>query len=85
MGANRYISEPHESDYSSTSTEAEAYPRDTTFSEQNTSLPQDMTFARSWIDKDYSNESSNPKVCLRGYGKVYHDQVRTTGIDSKRR
>ncbi|KAH9048475.1 Lecithin:cholesterol acyltransferase-domain-containing protein, partial [Lactarius hengduanensis] len=62
MGANRYISEPHESDYSSTSAEVEAYPRDATFSEQNTSLPQDMAFARSWIDKDYSNESSNPKI-----------------------
>lgn len=57
-----YISEPHESDYSSTSAEVEAYPRDATFSEQNTSLPQDMAFARSWIDKDYSNESSNPKI-----------------------
>ncbi|KAI9465682.1 phospholipid:diacylglycerol acyltransferase [Lactarius psammicola] len=56
-----YISEPHESDHS-TSTEAEAHPKDATFSEQNTSLPQDMTFARSWIDKDYSNESSNPKI-----------------------
>ncbi|KAI9441206.1 Lecithin:cholesterol/phospholipid:diacylglycerol acyltransferase, partial [Lactarius indigo] len=55
-----YISEPHESDYSST--EAEVCPRDATFSEQNTSLPQDMTFARSWIDKDYSNESSSPKI-----------------------
>ncbi|KAH9177808.1 phospholipid:diacylglycerol acyltransferase [Lactarius sanguifluus] len=57
-----YISEPHESDYSSTSAEVEAYPRDATFSEQNTSLPQDMAFARSWIDKDYSNERSNPKI-----------------------
>ncbi|KAH9060542.1 Lecithin:cholesterol acyltransferase-domain-containing protein [Lactarius vividus] len=57
-----YISEPHESDYSSTSAEVEAYPRDATLSEQNTSLPQEMAFARSWIDKDYSNESSNPKI-----------------------
>ncbi|KAH8996300.1 LACT-domain-containing protein [Lactarius akahatsu] len=62
MGANRYNSEPHESDYGSTSADVEAYPRDATFSEQNTSLPQDMAFARSWIDKDYTSESSNPKI-----------------------
>jgi hypothetical protein len=80
MGANRYISEPHES-YSNTSTKAEAYPKD---SERNT---REMTygFARSWIDKDYSNENFNPKVCFRSYGKVYPDHVRTTGLDSKRR
>lgn len=65
MGANRYISEPHESDDSNTSTEAEAYPSDATFSEQNKSLPQDVRFARSWIDKGYTNELLDPKVCLR--------------------
>jgi len=70
-----YISEPHESDDSNTSTETEAYPKDATFSEQK-SLPQDVRFARSWIDKGYTNELLDPKVCLRSYGKFYHDPVR---------
>ncbi len=58
---NRYISEPYESDHSNT-TEAGAPPEDATVSRINTSLPQDMPFARSWIDKDYTNERTNPKV-----------------------
>ncbi|KAF8273417.1 Lecithin:cholesterol acyltransferase-domain-containing protein [Lactarius quietus] len=57
-----YISEPHESEYSNTSTKAEAYPKDATFSGQITTLPQDVRFARSWIDKDYTNDLSNPKI-----------------------
>lgn len=73
--ANRYISEPHESDDSNTA-EVEAEPEDANFSEQNKSLPQDVRFARSWIDKGYTNELLDPKVRLRSYGKVYHDPVR---------
>lgn len=69
MGVNRYISEPHESDHSNVSNEAET-PKEATFSEHNASLPQDMKFARSWIDKDYTNELLDPKVCLHSYGKV---------------
>ena len=66
-GVNRYISEPHDSDYNNPSIEAEAHPNNATFSEQNTNLPQDVVFARSWIDKDYTNELLQPKVCLRNY------------------
>jgi hypothetical protein len=69
MGVNRYISEPHESDHSNASTEAEAAPKEATVPEHSTSLPQDMRFARSWIDKDYTNELLDPKVCLRSYRK----------------
>jgi len=57
-----YTTEPHEDGDTAEALELEVCAKDNTCSGQNLRSLHDIPFSRSWIDKDLTNESSNPKV-----------------------
>jgi len=57
-----YATEPHEHGDGVDAVELEVCAKDNTCSRRNLRSPRDIPFSRSWIDKDLTNESSNPKV-----------------------
>jgi len=60
----RYATEPYEGGDTAEALELEVCAKDNTCYGQNLHSLRDMPFSRSWIDKDLTNESSNPKVCF---------------------
>lgn len=58
----RYTSEPHEDGNVGKAVDIEVCAKDDTCPDQNLHSPRDIPFSRSWIDREYSHESSNPKV-----------------------
>lgn len=59
----RYTTEPYEEDGDvGEAVDIEVCAKDNTCPERNLHSPPEIPFSRSWIDREYSNESSYPKV-----------------------
>jgi len=72
----RYNSELHEDGETSEAVDLEAGSKDDTISRQDLHSSRDIPFSRSWIDREHTDDSSNPRVCLsnslHGDGLISH-------------
>jgi hypothetical protein len=59
----RYASELDEDGDSGRAVDLEAGAKDDTVSGEDLHSSRDVPFSRSWIDRDHTDESSNPRVC----------------------
>lgn len=60
----RYASELHEDGEASEAVDLEAGSKDDTISRQDLHSSRDIPFSRSWIDREYTDYGSNPRVRL---------------------
>ena len=62
LSTYRYNSEPYEDENAGEAVDIEVCAKENTCPDHNLHSPRDIPFSRSWIDREYSNESSNPRV-----------------------
>jgi hypothetical protein len=62
LSTYRYTTEPYEDRDVGDAVDIEACAKDNTCPEQNLRSSREIPFSRSWIDREYSRESSYPKV-----------------------
>jgi hypothetical protein len=74
---NRYTTEPEEHGNGGPFVDLEVCMKDKTCSEHDLHLASHVPFSRSWIDRDYTNEGTNPKVCLPRYLGVLAGYIHT--------
>jgi len=75
----RYTSELNEDGETSEAVDLEAGSKDDTISSQDLHSSRDIPFSRSWIDREHTDESSHPRVCLfnslHGADLISHSHV----------